>query len=96
VFVCPGAFGYDSSFGNLPPVISSIRNPGQKTVDFSLTKKIPIYKEYNLEFRADAYNLFNWVEFAGPDAGPADVTFGLINGTTVEPRVLQVAAKFKF
>jgi hypothetical protein len=96
VFVCPGATNFTPSFGNLPPVISSIRNPGQKTVDFSLTKKLPIYKEYSLEFRADAFNLFNWVEFSGPDSGPADVTFGLIQGTTVEPRVLQVAAKFKF
>jgi hypothetical protein len=96
VFVCPGAAGFDPSFGSLPPVISSIRNPGQKTVDFSLTKKLPIYKNYSLEFRADAFNLFNWAEFAGPDAGPGDVTFGLINNTTVEPRVLQVAAKVKF
>jgi hypothetical protein len=65
-------------------------------VDFSLTKKLPIYKEYSLEFRADAFNLFNWAEFGGPDSGPGDVTFGLIQSTTVEPRVLQVAAKLKF
>jgi hypothetical protein len=96
VFVCPGAASYSPSFGNLPPIISSIRNPGQKTVDFSLTKKLPIYKEYSLEFRADAFNLFNWAEFGGPDSGPGDVTFGLIQSTTVEPRVLQVAAKLKF
>jgi hypothetical protein len=96
VFVCPGATNFTPSFGNLPPVISSIRNPGQKTVDFSLTKKLPIYKEYSLELRADAFNLFNWAEFSGPDSGPADVTFGRIQGTTVEPRVVQVAAKFKF
>ena len=96
VFVCPGATNFTPSFGDLPPVISSIRNPGQKTVDFSLTKKIPIYKEYGLEFRADAFNLFNWAEFGGPDSNPGDVTFGLIQSTTVEPRVLQVAAKFKF
>jgi hypothetical protein len=96
VFVCPGVTNFTPSFGNLPPAISSIRSPGQKTVDFSLTKRLPIYKEYNLELRADAFNLFNWAEFSGPDSGPADVTFGLIQGTTVEPRVLQVAAKFKF
>jgi hypothetical protein len=96
LFVCPGAASYSPSFGDLPPIISSIRNPGQKTVDFSLTKKLPIYKEYNLELRADAFNLFNWAEFGGPDSGPGDVTFGLIQSTTVEPRVLQVAMKFKF
>jgi hypothetical protein len=96
VFVCPGATAYDPSFGGLPPIISSIRNPGQKTVDFSLTKKIPLYRGYNLELRADAFNLFNWAEFSGPDSSPGSVTFGKIQGTTVEPRVLQVAAKFKF
>jgi hypothetical protein len=96
VFVCPGAASYSPSFGDLPPMLSSIRNPGQKTVDFSLTKKLPIYREYNLEFRADAFNLFNWAEFGGPDSSPGSVTFGLIQSTTVEPRVLQVAMKFKF
>jgi hypothetical protein len=91
-FACPGPL----SFGNLPPTISSLRTPGQKTVDVSITKLLPIYKEYHLEFRADAFNVFNWAEFGAPDSGPSDPTFGLINSTTVEPRVLQLAMKFKF
>jgi hypothetical protein len=90
-FACPDAIG----FGNLP-TNTQLRNPGQKTVDFSLTKTTKVYEHYNLEVRGDFFNFFNWVNFAGPDAGVLDATFGVINGTTVDPRVIQVAAKFKF
>jgi hypothetical protein len=91
IFACPTGV----QFGNLP-TNTLVRAPGQKTVDFSLTKTTKIFENYSLEIRADAFNLFNWVNFAGPDAGPSDPTFGVINGTTVDPRVVQVAAKFKF
>jgi outer membrane receptor protein involved in Fe transport len=88
---CPAA----TAFGNLP-TFTSLRAPGQKTVDLALTKTTRIFADYNIEFRADFFNAFNWTNFAGPDAGITDPTFGLINGTTVEPRVIQVSAKFKF
>jgi hypothetical protein len=90
-FVCPGP----TEFGDLP-TNTSIRAPGQKTVDFSLTKTTKVYENYTVEVRADFFNFFNWANFAAPDSGPADSTFGLINGTTVDPRVIQVAAKVKF
>jgi hypothetical protein len=57
---------------------------------------VKIFEGYNIEFRGDAFNAFNWVNFAGPDAGICDVTFGKINYTTVNARVIQIAAKFKF
>jgi len=88
---CPGVV----QFGNLP-TNTSLRNPGQKSVDLALTKTTKIRENYNLEIRADFFNAFNWVNFAGPDAGITDATFGVITGTTVEPRVIQASAKFKF
>jgi outer membrane receptor protein involved in Fe transport len=88
---CPGV----TQFGDLP-TNTSLRNPGQKSVDLALTKTTRLLENYNLEFRADFFNAFNWVNFAGPDANITDATFGVITGTTVEPRVIQVSAKFKF
>jgi outer membrane receptor protein involved in Fe transport len=88
---CPGTV----QFGNLP-TNTSLRNPGQKSVDLALTKTTKVRENYNLEIRADFFNAFNWVNFAGPDANITDATFGVITGTTVEPRVIQASAKFKF
>jgi outer membrane receptor protein involved in Fe transport len=88
---CPGA----TQFGNLP-TNTSLRQPGQKDIDLALTKTTKVFEGYNIEFRGDFFNAFNWVEFAGPDAGITDATFGVISGTTVEPRVIQVSAKIKF
>jgi hypothetical protein len=88
---CPGVV----QFGTLP-TNTSLRNPGQKSVDLALTKTTKVIENYNLEFRADFFNAFNWVNFAGPDPNITDATFGVITGTTVEPRVIQVSAKFKF
>jgi outer membrane receptor protein involved in Fe transport len=88
---CPAA----TAFGNLP-TFTSLRNPGQKSVDLAMTKTTNIFENYNIEFRGDFFNAFNWVNFGGPDSGITDATFGLIQSQTVEPRVVQVSAKFKF
>jgi outer membrane receptor protein involved in Fe transport len=88
---CPGPI----EFGNTP-TFTSLRAPGQKTVDLALTKDVKIYENYNVQFRGDFFNAFNWENFGGPDSGITDVTFGLINSSTTAPRVVQIAAKFKF
>jgi len=84
-----------TAFGNTPQS-TSLRAPGQKSVDLALTKTTKIFEGYNIELRGDFFNAFNWVNFAGPDSGITDTTFGLIQGTTVNARVIQLAAKFKF
>jgi hypothetical protein len=88
---CPGP----TVFGNTP-TNTWLRNPGQKSVDFSLTKTTKVWENYNVEIRADFFNFFNWVNFGGPDAGIIDATFGTIQSTTVDPRVIQASAKVHF
>lgn len=88
---CPGPL----VFGNTP-TNTWLRNPGQKSVDFSLTKTTKVWENYNVEIRADFFNFFNWVNFGGPDAGIIDATFGTIQSTTVDPRVIQASAKVHF
>jgi hypothetical protein len=88
---CPGPI----SFGNIP-TNTWLRNPGQRSVDFSLTKMTRVREPYNIEIRADFFNFFNWVNFGGPDSGIIDATFGVINSTTVDPRVIQASAKVHF
>ncbi len=88
---CPGPI----SFGNIP-TNTWLRNPGQKSVDLALTKTTKVWENYNVEIRADFFNAFNWVNFGGPDSGIIDATFGVINSTTVDPRVIQASAKVHF
>jgi hypothetical protein len=47
---------------------SSLTGPGYANVDFSLGKEFPIMERLKLEIRADAYNAFNHVNYANPDA----------------------------
>jgi hypothetical protein len=69
------------SFGNAPRTISSIRQPGNKNVNISLFKEFPMarFREgMRMEVRAEAFNVFNHPNFAGPDTIFGDGSFGAI------------------
>jgi hypothetical protein len=91
LFVLPGPV----DFGGLGRGLA-IRAPGQKSIDFTLSKRVSIRERVNLEFRAEAFNLFNWVNFGTPDSNVGDPGFGIISSTTTSPRVLQLAVKLSF
>jgi len=95
------AFGGCSELANIAPFGDAARNllrgPGQKNVDFSLVKFFPITEKSQLQFRAEFFNIFNFVNFAQPNNNlfvPA--TFGKISATSAGPRIIQFAMKFSF
>ncbi|NYF92267.1 TonB-dependent receptor [Tunturiibacter empetritectus] len=90
-FLLPGPLDYGQLGRGLP-----IRTPGQKDVDFSLIKETPIHEAIRLEFRAEAFNLFNWANFGAPNATVDSPTFGYISSTTVSPRIIQFGLKLAF
>ena len=91
---------------------NNLRGPHLSTTDLSLNKHFPISERYGVEFRAEAYNVFNHPSFAlagGPQGrfgGTADITdpstFGFISttegnaGSTSSGRFLQFALRFDF
>jgi hypothetical protein len=82
------------TFGNCPaqgPVVG----PKYTDFDVSMQKDFPLTETKRLQFRADFLNLFNHPNFAAPDTGVGDTTFGLITGTQ-DPREIQFALKFYF
>jgi hypothetical protein len=91
LFVLPGPV----DFGGLGRGLA-IRSPGQKSIDFMLSKRIAIREKLNLECRGEAFNLFNWVNFGAPDSNVGDPGFGIISSTTTSPRILQFALKLGF
>ncbi len=66
-------------------------------VDASLVKSFAITETKKVAFRAEAYNLFNNVDFANPSlAISSPASFGKISNVVNNPRLLQMALRFDF
>jgi len=73
--------------------------PGIRNYDFALFKRTAITEKMNMEFRVEAFNLFNRVQFGTPDRGQttsANNTFGQITSQQNKPRLLQMALRLRF
>lgn len=91
-FVQPGAF----SFGNEGRVDSQIRNDGVANYDTSLTKIFKVTDWSNLEFSAQAFNIFNRVQFGPPATNLASAVFGQVTSQANSPRTLQFDLRYAF
>jgi hypothetical protein len=89
-----GSDGKATDFGNSG--IGIARGPAQQNFDMSLIKRTPLHEALNLEFRMEAFNVFNTPQFADPNTGYATAGFGQIVSTAVNPRILQFALKLNF
>jgi hypothetical protein len=72
--------------------------PGIENFDMTLQKRLRLSDARSLEFRAEAFNVFNHAQFYGPatvDGQREDPTFGQIESAAA-PRLMQLAAKFSF
>jgi hypothetical protein len=87
------------TFGNAPRTITSVRQPGAANMDVSLFKNFALSSRnegIRLQFRAEAFNVFNHPQFQGPDTLVGDSNFGVISSTVNNPRELQLALKLYF
>ncbi len=98
----PVAFTVPTSGYGLPR--DFFRGPGRTNLDLALAKTTAITERLNFEFRVEAFNVFNHVEFANPDTNIGSGTFGQITTTDLgrglntlhTERILQLAARFTF
>jgi hypothetical protein len=77
----------------------TLRGPRFSNTDLGVSKIFPIYGEkYKLQFRADAFNVFNHPNFGFPNTNVTTSTFGVITSQVgQEPaRVMQFALRFQF
>jgi hypothetical protein len=94
----PNAIG---TFGNLGKNL--LRGPRLFNTNIALVKDTKIAERFNVQFRAEAFNAFNNVNFqlytgngnTGLDRYQADPTFGQIFNAA-SPRILQLALKLRF
>jgi hypothetical protein len=76
----------------------SFHGPGTLNFDLALLKSIRLRESKALEFRLEAFNAFNHVQFFGPaavDGGIDTALFGQVVNAA-PPRLMQVALKFTF
>jgi hypothetical protein len=81
-----------------------VYGPRFVNTDFSVIKDFPFLREgMGLQFRAEFFNLFNHPQFymdGYGDTGEQDIntpsSFGVINNTVNNPRLIQFALKLKF
>lgn len=85
-----------SNVRTFPLRFSGLRADDQQRWDFSLSKKFIITERVNTSFRAEAFNLFNHVNFSGPNTNPTDTNFGRITGTQSGARSWQFALKITY
>jgi len=99
VFAVPAA----GTFGDAPR--DAGRAPGLWQADVGMSKRITLKERFQLQFRAEAFNLFNRDQFGAPNvdisAGPGE--FGVItqpvNTTPIgtgTPRQIQLALRLEF
>jgi hypothetical protein len=82
-----------NTFGNAG--VGTIVDPGIANIDFAMQKRFKVGESRQLEFRAEAFNLFNTPLFQGVTRTLGSPTFGRVTSSQYE-RELQLALKFYF
>jgi hypothetical protein len=99
----PAAFAAPAkgTWGNLGRYIG--RGPGYYEIDTALQKRFPIGEKFGLNFRAEAFNLFNHPIYANPSGNLSSSAFGTISSIlntgavgTGTPRRVEFAMRLDF
>lgn len=94
-WVNPGAFAAAApfTFGNAGR--NSLRGPGTKNIDFSIVKNTRLGGDKRLQFRAEFFNLLNWVNYDNPNRTALTPNFGRIFSAG-PPRQIQLGLRLIF
>ena len=78
---------------------TSTRNPvvgpGRKVLDISVAKSFRLNAGQQLQFRAEAFNAFNWVNWGNPNGTLGNTSFGIISSAGAA-REMQLSLKYLF
>jgi hypothetical protein len=87
------AFPAPGTFGNVGR--NTLDGPGYQNVNVSLLKNTSLSEQFNLQLRAEFFNLFNHPNFNLPDNFLGSPTFGRISSAR-DPRHIQFGVKLLF
>ena len=84
-----------SGLGNLER--NSLRSPSNWQLNFGMAKDFHFTERAKLQFRAEAFNIFNRLQWNTPDTNPFSGSFGRINSTVPSSnRQLQFGLRLEF
>ncbi len=89
-FATPAIF----TFGNLGR--NTLYGPGRWNYDMSLSKDFPVREGLTVQFRTEAFNVFNHPQFGQPAATIGAGGVGTITSVIGNPRQLQLALRVQF
>jgi len=72
-----------------------IRGPGQELFNAAVYKTFDIMDKAHLEFRAEAFNLFNHTNPQNPNTTLGNANYGKVTAA-YDPRILELAARVRF
>ena len=89
-FATPASFTFGNAGRNI------LYGPGRVNFDFSLFKDFPVNDRVKVQFRAEAFNIFNHPQFDLPNASIGTSVAGTISGTVGTPRDIQFGLRVVF
>ncbi len=103
-WIDPSAWAAPSNkygLGNTPMRMTELRQRSEKNVDLSVAKAFPIKEFLKVQFRAEAFNLFNRPQYIignwqGWRLCMTCGAFGQMDGTLNNPRMFQFSVKAMF
>lgn len=90
VFTTPAPLTYGNAGRDI------LYGPGRTNFDVSLFKDFRFSEQGKIQFRTEAFNLFNHPQFGQPNATIGSNQAGVINSVVGNPRQLQVALRLSF
>jgi len=99
-----GTFFDTSAFAPLAPTDvrfgtvgrNTMRAPGVVNMDFSLFRTFKLTEKFNLQFRAETFNLTNTPHFNAPNGNVNSTRFGMVTGVVGDPRSFRFGLRFGF
>ena len=79
--------------------IGVARGPGNDNWDMTLAKETQVgglREGATLTFRTEFFNVWNHAQYANPGTGVGTASYGVINSSSVAPRLIQFALKYQF
>jgi hypothetical protein len=83
-----------NAFGNSPK--NNLRAPSFWSADMVVQKNIPFGKGRELQFRLEAFNVFNHINKGNPNVDITNVNYGKITSMSSRSRQLQIGLRFVF
>ena len=93
-FLQPAPF----TFGSVARTLPDVRTHGVNNLGFSFFKNTMFGSDerYNLQFRAEFFNIFDRTQFGFPNLGSGSTAFGVVTDQQNESRIIQFGLKFIF